>query len=102
MARFNRLQSGVQIVQAVSTQLGLPVPKAIASDATNRIAQQMWGLLTREGRALIKPQREHRWQALTQTWTLTTVPGQTKYTLPEDWDSFIDSTSWNSSQMSPL
>lgn len=102
MARFNRLQSGIQIVQAIAGQLGLPVPKAVASDSSNKTAQQMWSLLTSEGRSLVKPQREHRWQALSATWTLTTVPGQTKYPLPDDWDSFIDATGWNTSQMFPL
>ncbi len=99
MAQFNRLQTGLSLVQAVTGQLGLPVPSAVAGDPTNVLTRQMWALLTSEGRKLVKPQLEHRWNALQRTWTLVTVPGQATYPLPADWDSFQDLTAWDQSTM---
>ena len=97
MAQFNRLQTGLSIVQAVTGQLGFGQPQAVAGDSTNVLTRQMWALLTSEGRKLVKPQREHRWQALQKTWTLVTEPGVSTYPLPADWDSFQDLTAWDQS-----
>jgi hypothetical protein len=102
MAQFNRQRTLRDIVQDVCGQLGLPVPPQVAGNSADATAQQMWSLLNYCGRRLIKPTNGNRWQVLQKTWSLTTVPGQTLYDLPLDWDSFIDTTAWNNSSRLPL
>lgn len=94
MAQFHRRLTGLDIVKQVCGQLGLPVPQLVVSDPTNAIAQQMWWLLNDAGEKLLKPNNGHRWQVLKRTWTLITVPGQTLYDLPSDFDSMVDQTAW--------
>lgn len=81
---------------------GLPVPVAVATNTNDASSRQMWALLRTTGRRLIKPQKTHRWQALTREWKLPTVPGQTLYDLPPDHDGFVDSTAWNYSSRLPM
>lgn len=102
MAFFNRQRTALAIVQDVCGQLGLSIPQQVATNSMNDTAQQMLALLNYCGRRLIKPTNGNRWQVLSRTWNLTTVPGQTVYPLPADWDSFIDSTAWNQSSSFPL
>jgi hypothetical protein len=102
MARFNRQRTLLAIVQDVCGQLGLPVPQQVSGNVTNDTATQMGALLTYCGRRLIKPTNGNRWNVLSRTWALPTVPGQTLYDLPLDWDSFIDATAWNDSSRLPL
>jgi hypothetical protein len=102
MAQFNRQRTGLDIVKSVCGQLGLPVPTAVASNPADKLAQQMWWLLSEAGERLVKPMHGYRWQVLKRTWTLNTVPGQTQYPLPVDWDSFIDQTANSKSLLMPL
>lgn len=102
MANFNKQQTALAIVQEACALLALPVPSAVASNPTNVTAQQMWAQLRHLGRRLCKPTDGYRWQVLTRLWSLNTVPGTTLYTLPADWDSFIDSTAWNYSSRLPM
>src|SRR5262245_30338484 len=95
MAQFNRQRTSLDIAKRVCGQLGLPLPQTIVSDPSNRMAVQMLYLLNEVGERLVRPHQGYRWQVLKRTWSLTTVPGQTQYTLPADWDSFIDDTAWS-------
>src|SRR5215471_5813353 len=99
---FSKWLTVIQAIQAVTGRLGLPVPKVGVTAPDDETATQMIALLNAAGRELIKPTGGKRWQALARTWTLTTQPGVTKYALPDDWDSFVDSTAWNQTTMLPL
>lgn len=102
MANFNKTQTGLSIVQDACAQLGLPVPIAAAANPSDVTARQMLGLLNYAGRRLIKPTDTYRWSILDKTWILATVPLQTTYAPPADWDSFEDLTGWNFSSRLPM
>lgn len=102
MADFNKYQTGLAIVQDACAQLALPVPIAAASNPADVTARQMLAMLNYAGRRLIKPIQTYRWSMLAKTWELTTIPGQTVYDLPPDWDSFEDLTGWNFSSRLPM
>jgi len=94
--------TSLEVIQQVLGQLGLPVPTVVAASVGDVTAQQMQRLLTWCGRQLIKPTSGWRWTALLRTWTLVTIPAQTQYDMPSDWDSFEDLTGWNMSARLPL
>jgi hypothetical protein len=102
VAQFNRRLSGLDIVRQVCGQLGLPQPITVMTDPGNRTAAQMWFLLNDAGQRLIKPVNGYRWQVLKRTWTLVTVPGQTQYPLPVDFDSSIDQTARSNMMLPPV
>jgi hypothetical protein len=102
VANFNKQQTALAIVQDTCGLLGLPKPAAVASNPTDVTAQQMWSLLRHAGRRLCKPTDGYRWQVLTRLWSLDTLPATTLYTLPDDWDSFIDTTAWNYTSRMPM
>jgi hypothetical protein len=102
MANFNKQQTGLEIIQATTAQLGLPVPTVVATNPSDVTARQMLALLNFAGRRLIKPTSTYRWQVLTKTWLLATTPVDTVYTMPDDWDSFEDLTGWNFSSRLPM
>lgn len=102
MANFNKQQTALDIIQQVCGQLGLPSPTAAASNPNDKTATQMLAQLNFSGRRLIKPIDGFRWQVLKRTWELVTVPGQTRYPMPEDWDSFEDLTGWNFTSRLPM
>jgi hypothetical protein len=98
MADFNRRISGYDCVKRVLGGQGLPIPVS-ASGSQNALDRQIWALLTEVGQDLLE---KHNWQGLNNTYTITTVPGQTTYPLPNDFQSFIDSTAWNNNARLPL
>jgi hypothetical protein len=102
MADFNRLMTAGDIVKEACAQQGLPVPGAVVTNPNDKTAQQMWALLRTVGRRLLKPQMTHRWEVLKRTWVLDTVPAQTLYDLPTDFDSFEDLTGWNFTSRLPM
>jgi hypothetical protein len=102
MAFFNRQRTLLDIVQDVTGQLGLPIPQQVNGNVSDDTARQLQSLINYCGRRLIKPTNGNRWTVLQKTWQLTTVPGQTVYDLPVDWDSFVDVTAWNDSSRFPL
>ena len=101
MGYARRMTAGSICREALALQ-GLPVPQAVASNTNDVTCRQIWAQLRTVGRRMCKPQRTHRWQALTRDWTLTTVKDQTQYALPPDHDAFIDQTAWNFTSMFPL
>ena len=79
------------MVQASATELGLPVPSAVAS-ATDAQTRQMLGLLNREGRFLV---RDHQWSQLQTLGTITAVADQAAYNFPSDFLRIIGNTLWD-------
>jgi len=102
MAAYNRQATVLDIIQNALGQMGLPVPTAAYSDGSNTTAQQCIRLLQSRGRRLCKPTGTNRWEALRKTWSFTTDPALTTYTLPADWDSFEDLTGWNFTSRLPM
>lgn len=101
MAFSRKMMAGDICKEALALQ-GLPVPTTIATNSNDATARQIWAALRAQGRRLCKPIKTHRWQVLTRNWALTTVPGQTKYQLPLDHDSFQDSTGWSNTSRLPM
>jgi hypothetical protein len=101
-AGIQKWPSALAVIKDVLGQLGLPVPQAATASADDETAQQMVALLTWCGRRLVKPTGTLRWTSLQSVWDLTTVPSQTLYDLPADWDSFIDLTAWNTTNRLPM
>ena len=102
MALFNRQRTALTVIQDALGQLGLRSPGFVVGNDSDDTATQMLALLNFCGRRLIKPTNGNRWQVLQKTWQFTTIPGQTVYDLPADWDSFVDSTAWNDSSRLPM
>lgn len=101
MAYARRMLAGDICKEALALQ-GLPVPNAIATNTNDASSRQMWAQLRSQGRRLAKPVRTHRWQVLSRTWNLTTVPGQNRYDLPADCGGFEDLTAWNKTSRLPM
>ena len=101
MAFARRMLAGDICKEALGLQ-GLPVPTAIAANTNDVTSRQIWTVLRSQGRRLVKPTRTHRWQALTREWQLATVPGQTRYDFPADFDSLHDLTAWNKDSRLPM
>jgi hypothetical protein len=99
---FQKWPTALAVIQDACGQLGLPVPTAGITAPNDETAQQMLRLLNWCGRRLVKPVGTVRWTALKRTWNLATVPAQTLYDLPDDWDSFIDVTGWNTTSRLPM
>lgn len=59
----------------------------------------MLELATELGRELNSP---GKWQFFDRTYAFTTVPGDTTYPLPDDWEYYVDNTGWNLTARVPL
>lgn len=66
---------------------------------TNLTARQCVALVQREGQTLV---RERRWAELIADYTITTVEGQTTYSLPADFHSFASMSQWDRSFHLPM
>lgn len=97
MSNFARRITGFTAVTDVLRILGLPVPTT-AAGSTDKTVLQMWQLASEVGQQLLD---EHDWQILHADMTITTIPGQTIYPLPEDFAGFGDDTSWNRTNRLP-
>ena len=98
MANFNRRISGYEVIKRVLGSQGLPIPVS-AAGSQNAIDKQLWTFITEVGQDLLE---KANWQSLTRVMTINTVPGQKIYPVPEDFQSFIDSTAWNNTARLPL
>jgi len=79
-------------------ELGLTAPNRIVGSADPQILQ-MLALSNRLGNDLV---REYEWQQLTVVANITTVSGQVRYQLPNDWNRQIPQTEWNRSTHWPM
>ena len=86
----------LSIIGAVSGQLSLPQPSAVAS-STDRQVIQLWALANEEGASLA---RRHPWQALVEEQSFTTVASPAQgAALPADLDRFIPNSFFNRSTL---
>jgi hypothetical protein len=78
--------------------LGLAVPLSV-TDSLDKTALQMWALANKVGEELMNAED---WQVLSKDMIITT-DGVTKiYPLPEDFDHFIQDSSWNQTTRLPM
>jgi hypothetical protein len=97
MPNFARKITGQTAVADTLRILGLPATTSAAS-SQDRTVQQLWQLASEVGQQLIDM---FAWQFLMAEFSITTVPGTTRYSFPEDFDSFVNDASWNRTQRLP-
>ena len=91
-------RSVLWVVQQASMEMGLskPVDAVANSDLT---VQQLVALLNRAG---MEMSLGFPWQQLTKEWNLSLVEGQSGYSVPDDWNYFLDQTQWDRTNNWPL
>lgn len=82
------------IVQTACDELALPRPLSLINTTDPQI-RQLTALVNREGKELIK---HHPWSVLLKEGSITTVSGMDAYTLPADFDRFVNQTFYDRSQ----
>lgn len=87
----------LDIIQAASGELGLPVPQTIIGNASNNATQarQMLAMANAAGRSLV---RVHDWSPLLTLATITTVADQSDYALPAGFDRMVSDTFWDEAE----
>lgn len=91
-------RSALQILRAVTGELGFVQPSTVFSSTDNTVVQLRELLVS----ACDELADEYDWQRLIKTATITTVAGQTEYDLPSDLLRQLPSTAWNRSSMWPV
>lgn len=91
MSGFTRRITGAQAVKNCLSSLGISFG-GIVNESSDPNVVLMWFLATRAGQKLLG---EHDWQFLDKDYTITTVPGDSTYPLPTDFDKFKSDASWN-------
>lgn len=81
------------VVQAVAEEVGIDEPGAVAT-STDKNVLQLMRLANRSGRILAK----RNWAVLQKEHTFTTVNGTASYSLPSDFERFLDGTMWDRDQ----
>jgi len=97
-ANFTKFTNIAFVMGEVMSQLGLAVPTMFVGSQDQNVTQLL-SLLTSAGQDLCTMED---WQFLHKTFTLNLVPGQTYYSLPDDWNGFVSSTMWNNTQRLPV
>lgn len=77
--------------QDALSELGLPVPTAVAS-ADDSTARQIFGLWNALGQELYE---QYMWKDLIKTYEFSTEVDREAYPLPDDWVGPIDQTEWD-------
>jgi hypothetical protein len=85
------MATALQVVQTAQAEMGLPIATSVVSN-TDPAVHQFKALLNGLGQELVK---EYDWQVLQVEHSLTTVSGDSTYSLPTDWDRYITNTDWN-------
>lgn len=98
MADFTRRITGSAAVSSVMRSIGLTPPPLIAG-STDETAAQMWELATDVGQQLCDT---YDWQWLLREHTITTVPGQELYPLPEAFNGYFEDSQWNQTSRLPV
>lgn len=86
------------VIQQASLEMGLPKPLEAVS-ATDTTTQQLVALLNAAGNEMVNG---YPWEQLTKEFLITTVDGQSEYTMPSDWSYFLDQTQWDRTNHWPL
>src|SRR5574343_1278822 len=92
------LNSVLSIIQQAALEMGLPKPlEAVTSQ--DQTVQQLVALLNSAGTEMVIG---YPWEQLTKEYIITTVEGQSEYSLPSDWSYFLDQTQWDRTNHWPL
>ena len=94
LAAFNRYKNAGDIITEVGVDCGLPLV-ADPYQSNDAQYQRLTVQLNIAGNELITL---YPWARLTQKGTITTVPGQTYYPLPEDFLTMLGTTTWRKDQ----
>ena len=88
----------LQIIQQAMEEMGLTKPNAVVSSADTTVTQFL-ALANGLGRRLVKA---YAWQALQSEHTFNTVASTASYSLPADFDRFINQTQWDRTNTWPM
>jgi hypothetical protein len=94
LAALNRYKNAGDIISEVGIDVGLPVTLD-PFQSQDAQYQRMITQLNLSGNALLTL---YAWARLTQKTTITTIPGQTYYPLPDDFSAMIPGTTWRKDQ----
>lgn len=90
--------TALQVFKQASGELGLPIPTSVAS-LTDVQSIQLLSLLNSAGNELML---YYPWEQFIKEWLFDTVFDQGDYTLPADYNYFIDQTQWDKTDHWPL
>ena len=91
-------QTVLWIIQQAMSELGLPVPREVAS-SEDALVRQFVSLLNRSGYELVQG---YPWEQLDKQFIIETQEGIDEYALPSDWSYFLDQTQWDRTNHWPL
>lgn len=94
---FTKFGTCSQVMKQLMSELGLTAPTTF-NGSTDTTVTQLISFLTAAGQDLCLMTD---WQMLHKTWTLT-LDGSTTYSLPADWNSFVDATFWDNTSRWPV
>lgn len=90
--------AALDILKQVAGELGLPRPNTIVGIEDIQ-SVQLLSLLNSSGNELMI---YYPWEQFAKEWVFTTIPGQSDYDLPSDWNYFRDQTQWDRTDHWPL
>ena len=90
--------NALKLLNQVAGELGLPQYTTVTGISDVQ-SVQLLALLNSAGNEL---QLYYPWEQFMKEWLFATVPDQGGYTLPDDWDYFIDQTQWDRTNHWPL
>jgi hypothetical protein len=94
MPEFNRFLTAQSAITAVMKRMGLTPPSDVFA-TTDRTGQQFFTLANEVGLELMDRKTGSGWSFLTQDFSITTELGVSSYTLPDDFDGFVQDSQWN-------
>ena len=83
-----------ELCDAALEEAGFSTSQAYAN-AMDETGKQVFRLALREGHALARGYRGHRWQALMKTYPVTLAAGAQTYALPADYAYMVPNTLWD-------
>jgi len=95
---FTKFSTLTVVMGRIMSELGLNTPASYVGN-TDTTTAQILNLLTSAGQDLCMMTD---WQYLHKEWTQVLAPAVTDYDLPDDWNSFVDSTMWNQASSLPV
>jgi hypothetical protein len=90
--------TALQVLKQVAGELGLPQPVSITS-ITDVQAVQLLSLLNAAGNELML---YYPWEQFVKEWSFDTVYDVGEYSVPDDYNYFIDQTQWDRTDHWPL
>jgi len=88
----------LEVLKQTAGELGLPIPATIVGTDDVQ-ATQLLSLLNSAGNELML---YYPWEQFRKEWLVTTVDGEGSYSLPSDYNYFIDQTQWDKTNHWPL